>query len=712
VTQVDRSFWIKFVAPLVALAMITGFVALFYFRGSGRGLPYHDHFEKAQLSEWQEFGGSWNLVNGSLRSDSDERGAKLITGSPYWTNYEAEADVQLLGRGDAGLVIRASDIGDGVDSYNGYYAGLRIDDQSLVLGRAEYGWLEFPPVSMPEGVAPNRWYHLSLSAVGCTIWASATDLGTGNSAHTSAYDSNCARSGKVGVRVVASGGIWRNVKVHSLESAEALGPVPQRPTVPSLYPTSQGPYPRTYGIQQDAELLKNLATAPEILEPISNLRLLAVAQPVQVTVRGTVTLTSPHVFIQDGTAGAEVRFARETSLKLGDEVEITGDAHLEELSLRIENATERGIGGVVPVPALSITPLQAAMGRYDGMFVEVEGRLDSKSPKGDSIARFDLSGGQQKFYAISNSREAAARFNQLKEDSVLRLRGICLIGSAFTENKVPFALVIRSPDDVEVLSGPPWWTGEHLVVMAIGLLALGFLIHVLYSHADERRRAAVLKERERLAHEMHDTLAQSFAGLDFKLRAIRNRTLRENETVNVGKLREELQDTCDLVRHSHDDARRSLASLRPEVLEKRGLPDALSQVGNRMTAGSSMNFKTEIAGQPRKLPVRIADALFRIGQEAISNAVQHSHAKHLSLMIDYQRSQLVMVVADDGRGFHPNEESDGFGLTGMRRRAEGVKARLQIESNDRGSTITIAAPCNPELFWLFSLSYIRDHKQK
>ena len=701
----------RFLLLLGFVVSLAGVVALLYQRNPGRGLPFQDQFAKGRLSDWQEYGGTWSIVDGSLRNDSNERGAKIITGSPFWTNYKSEADVQLLGRGDAGMVIRTSDADEGVDSYRGYYAGLRIDDQSLVLGRADYGWVEFPPVPMPGGVIPNRWYHLTLSAVGCSIEASATDVQTGKGAHTSVYDPNCPTTGNIGLRSVVAGGIWRNVIVQRLSSVAALPPLRQA-TASSVYPTSQGPSPRTFGIERNAELLKNSSSSTASISSIASLRLLAISRPVHATVFGTVTLASPHVYIQDGSGGAEVLLAEQSALKLGDEVEITGDAHLEELSLRIENASGRSIGGVVPVPALSITPLQAAMGRYDGMFVEVEGRLDSKSPTGDSIVRFDLSGGQQQFYAISNSRDTAARFNQLKEDSVLRMRGICLIGSAFTGNKVPFALVIRSPDDVEVLSGPPWWTGEHLVVMAIGLLALGFLIHVLYSHADERRRAAVLKERERLAHEMHDTLAQSFAGLDFKLRAIRNRTLRENEIVNVGKLRVELQETCDLVRHSHDDARRSLASLRPEVLEKRGRPDALSQVGSRMTAGSSMNFKTEIAGQPRKLPVRIADALFRIGQEAIANAVQHSQAKHLSLMIDYQRSQLVMAVADDGRGFHPNEESDGFGLTGMRRRAEGVNARLQIESNDRGSTITIAAPCKHEQFWLFSMSYIRDHGHK
>jgi signal transduction histidine kinase len=246
--------------------------------------------------------------------------------------------------------------------------------------------------------------------------------------------------------------------------------------------------------------------------------------------------------------------------------------------------------------------------------------------------------------------------------------------------------------------------------MAVAMLAVGFLIHLLYSHADERRRAAVLQERERLAHEMHDTLAQSFAGLEFKLRAIRNRASRDTEHVDTLRLREELQEACELVRHSHDEARRSLASLRPEVLEKRGLFDALSQVGNRMIAGSSMRFSTEISGQPRQLPVPIADAFFRIGQEAIANAVQHSHAKHLHLKLSYDYSHLSMSVADDGRGFSTTQDSEGFGLTGMRRRAESIHARLEIESIGKGAKIAVAVPFKPEPFWLFSIAYIRGHR--
>jgi len=703
VRRIWQLLWIRYTLLFTLAALSAGIFALIYYRNPTRGLPYHDRFVAGRLNEWQEFGGAaWSIAGDSVRNDSDERGAKLVTGSPFWTNYKAEADVQLLGRGDAGIAIRVSDIEDGVDSYSGYYAGLRMQDQSLVLGRAEYGWLEFPPTRMPGGVSLNRWYHLTVSAYDCTLRASATNLDTGESATTSVFDPNCARSGKIGLRDNRSGGIWRHIEVHELNHAEDTQVSREKPTRTSLYPTSQG-LPPTSGLDFK-ELSSSRPTANVV--SIDNLRLLAVSRrPVHVTVRGTVTLTTPRTYIQDTSGGAEVVFAEPGAVKLGDEIEVTGDAHREDLSIRIENAIKRSIAGVAPVPAFSITPLQAAMGRYDGVFVELEGKVDSKVRTDNSVVRLHLSGGQQEFFAISNKPKAAAVFTELDVGSLVRMRGICVLSSAYTNDRVPFALMIRSADDIEVLSGPPWWSGEHLTMMAAGMLVLGFLIHVMYSRADQGRQAAFLKERELLAHEMHDTLAQSFAGLDFKLRAIRNRTLRDTGNIDGLKLRAELQEACDLVRHSHGEARRSLTSLRPEILKERGLSEALSQVGRRMVTASSMEINTEIIGQPRRLPVRLVDALFRIGQEAIANAVQHSHAKHVRIVLDYQGSQLMMAVEDDGQGFRADRESEGFGLTGMRRRAEGIHAKLEIESNGVGTRIVVTAPCKPDTSWLWFLSY-------
>src|ERR1700733_196011 len=95
-------------------AGVVGFVALaLYFAwmrrlNPVRGLPYRDGFAAGQAAEWKAFGGTWELASGTIRNDSDERGAKLMTGSTQWKDYSVEADVMLLGLGgDAGLLIRS-----------------------------------------------------------------------------------------------------------------------------------------------------------------------------------------------------------------------------------------------------------------------------------------------------------------------------------------------------------------------------------------------------------------------------------------------------------------------------------------------------------------------------------------------------------------------------------------------------------------------------
>src|SRR5580700_2538859 len=119
-TRRARTLVIGIVVALAAL----GSIALLLLNSS-RGLPYHDSFAQGKIDEWTAYDGNWNLVDGSVTNDSDERGAKLIVGSPRWRSYAIDADLQLIGGGDAGLLLRTSNIERGVDSYDGYYAGLR-----------------------------------------------------------------------------------------------------------------------------------------------------------------------------------------------------------------------------------------------------------------------------------------------------------------------------------------------------------------------------------------------------------------------------------------------------------------------------------------------------------------------------------------------------------------------------------------------------------
>ena len=166
-------------------------------------------------------GGAWGIHDGGIRNDSDERGAKLMTGSPHWHNYSVEADVKLLGEdGDAGLIIRASNVEDGVDSYSGYYAGLRTRDNRLALGRADHGWKEYQTTVVPGDVRALQWYHLKLLAYGCHIAASATYPLTGTTTAVAMVDKTCLKSGVIGLRSYSSGGEWRNVVARPATEAD------------------------------------------------------------------------------------------------------------------------------------------------------------------------------------------------------------------------------------------------------------------------------------------------------------------------------------------------------------------------------------------------------------------------------------------------------------------------------------------------------------
>ena len=113
-----------------------------YFSRPGYGLPYYARFTPDVEDRWTALGGTWEVVDGSMRNDSNDRGAKLLTGSPNWKDYVVEGDVQLLGEGSVGVLARVSDAELGENSHKGYFAGVRTADNSLVLGAYDFAYHE------------------------------------------------------------------------------------------------------------------------------------------------------------------------------------------------------------------------------------------------------------------------------------------------------------------------------------------------------------------------------------------------------------------------------------------------------------------------------------------------------------------------------------------------------------------------------------------
>jgi signal transduction histidine kinase len=691
-----RRLWI--LLCILSLALATGYGFWEYQRNPSRGLPYHDSFAGGKAEEWKAFGGTWELMNGSMRNDSDERGAKLLTGSQQWLNYSIEADVMLLGEGgNAGLIVRSSDEEEGVDAYTGYYAGLRNLDHSLVLGRAGHGWMEVArPVSFPGNkVLPGRWYHLKLLAYGCQLIAAADQPSQPTITTLSVKDVDCVVSGRAGLRSYASGGVWRNVVVRPasqqdaavmlamVQPQDALNSEPQIADSVSL----SGFHAPQAGIRTQA-----LPSSPNT-QPISKLRLFPFARQERATVRGVVILASPELFVQDSTGGVLVKPATSETVRVGDEVEATGLVRPGDSNATLDDATVRVLWAGTPMPALSVTASQAATGAFDAEFIEVEGRLRHKEYGADDTLVFDLDSGPQSFRAVMKRGRGDSLYNRLREGSLLRIRGVSVVDSSSAADIAPFTLLVRSTDDFVELAGPPWWSARHLVAMAIGFLLLALLANFVYHRVDNWRLRAIVEEREHLAFEMHDTLAQGFAGIGFQLEAIRTGVPEE-----FSRMRQQIDLASDLVRHSHAEARRTVEMLRPQQLESEGLLSALAFCARRLVTGGSVAVTARSVGDVQPIPLRLSDNLYRIGQEALANAVRHAHAANLGIILEYKKTSVRLLVSDDGRGFTNGDEQTGFGVLGMRKRAASIGASLDISSDPaEGTRVAVIAPLPPRL---------------
>jgi len=195
------------------------------------------------------------------------------------------------------------------------------------------------------------------------------------------------------------------------------------------------------------------------------------------------------------------------------------------------------------------------------------------------------------------------------------------------------------------------------------LLLLAMVANFFYHRRESWRLRAVLEERERMAYEIHDTLSQSFAGIGFQLKAIREGMLEQ-----FPKQQQQLDLASELVRHSHEEKRRSIAVLRPEQPGTEGLLTALRECANRLVEGGLVQIAATCTGEVTRTPLRVADALYHIGQEALANAVRHGHPTRLDIRLLYERGLVQLRVEDNGGGFVTRDELPGFGIRSMRKR--------------------------------------------
>jgi signal transduction histidine kinase len=200
------------------------------------------------------------------------------------------------------------------------------------------------------------------------------------------------------------------------------------------------------------------------------------------------------------------------------------------------------------------------------------------------------------------------------------------------------------------------------------------------------RQAGVLEERQRLAREIHDTLAQGFASIVVQLEAAEMAS--ENETSATRYL----EQARNAAREGLSEARRMVWALRPEILENTSLPEALQRLMRRWQQESGVSAQFTLTGEPRPLHPELEVGLLRIAQEALANVRKHSKARHATLTLSYLGDMVLMDVQDDGVGLQA-PTSGSFGLRSMRERVEALGGQMTVESEPGlGTTLAFGLP--------------------
>jgi signal transduction histidine kinase len=192
---------------------------------------------------------------------------------------------------------------------------------------------------------------------------------------------------------------------------------------------------------------------------------------------------------------------------------------------------------------------------------------------------------------------------------------------------------------------------------------------------DRAREAAILAERNRIARDIHDTLAQGFTGVVVNLEAA-SRTLRKDD---VPVALEHIEHARTLAQTCLAEARLSVRALRPDPVHHEDLVQALqAQVGRMAASGTTARFA--LRGERLPVPREAQGELLRIAQECITNALRHARAAHVEVSLTFGPEAVVLAVTDDGVGFDPEGHHEGFGLVGMRERAQRIGASLAVTS--------------------------------
>ena len=223
------------------------------------------------------------------------------------------------------------------------------------------------------------------------------------------------------------------------------------------------------------------------------------------------------------------------------------------------------------------------------------------------------------------------------------------------------------------------------------------LIEQLETAQDElaaiERQAGVLEERQRMAQEIHDTLAQGFTSIVLQLEAA-EQALPDD----LNSVEDRIHKARDTARTNLEEARRLVLALQPEPLQQSSLVEALRRETERWIQDTGVKANFSVTGVPRTLHPQCEVTLLRALQEGLNNVHKHAQAEEVNITLSYMTDQVALDIQDDGKGLdlenlEAAKSDGGFGLQAMRQRAEQNGGQLLIESTDgKGTTLVVQIP--------------------
>jgi signal transduction histidine kinase len=448
---------------------------------------------------------------------------------------------------------------------------------------------------------------------------------------------------------------------------------------------------------------------------------------------GIVTLARPGEFFYVQTPLRSVRVnTRSTEvLTPGDEIEASGFVAPTQSFAVLDEAIVRRTGrGALPEP-VTITRQQVLAVKapgtntlrqedYDGTLVKLRGRLVKIESNAGEEHRLYLDCAGSVVIATLGAQIPAAALAHFAAGSDIEATGICAVrlSARWPALVIPvpedFTLLLHAPESVRLLSTPSWWTPQRLWT-ALGLTGGVLLLSLAWvwtlrrrvarrsaALADEmraRRDAAVefdttLRERTRLAADLHDTLEQSLTGLALQLEAA-----AALQTEAPARSSQHLGLARQLLDRSREDVRRSVWELRTNPLEGNTLTEALRCIAADRSAGLAVRITVESEGEAQPMPDFVAGNLLLLAQEGITNALKHAAPQQITLRLISTKSEVSLSIRDDGRGFTPGSapgpREGHFGLQGMRERAKRLGGTLTIESAvGAGACIAVFVPAS------------------